>query len=148
MKIIGYHEILSRLIAEKSRIIISIAAWDFHFDWQPDVFDGLGLCLVYEVIVKKDEVIDEDTRLGFFEVKNIDRLAALENIAHNLAIRLYVCNPDECFLHELSMSVFRELTARNELSESLITFFSTSKNYSWLALRDGDEGDAFYYFYD
>ena len=146
MRIIGYDDILSKLMGEKSRIIVSIAAWDFHFDWEPDVFEGIGLTLIYEVIVKRDEIIDEDTRLGFFEVTSITRLGAMENIAQNLAIRLYVCDPDEHFVTGLSVGILRELAARNELSESLIDCFSKKIGCRWLALRDGDEGDAFYYF--
>ncbi len=65
-----------------------------------------------------------------------------------MSVRLFVCAPSDEFFKTIPVGVHEAIFNRGmELDEAFILTASLLRGFDWMALRDGDEGDAFYYLF-
>lgn len=126
---------------------ISLADWRFQSEWDGDIFNDIVIGKIFEI----DRIVDNDdvdgASLGFFEIpEGVERGRLLTLLGHQ-ATRLFV-RADADFFEKIPMNLARAISAPyNQLSERDIREFSSVVGYRSMLIRDGDEGDYFYYFF-
>jgi hypothetical protein len=149
MRKIDLDEMLCCLLPAKDRVVVSVSDYMFLAGWEADIF---GEICNEEPIASfpklAENSADEVTLNGYFRLLAKTSDEVIERLARFMSVRLFVCSPRDGFFDDIPPLVRDAIFNRGtELSEAVISAASSLSGFDWMALRDGDEGDAFYYLF-
>lgn len=150
MKIISLDEMLSRLLPITGDVFVSVSDYEFLAGWEPEIFRELcGNNPIKTFSFVADESTGEIGKNGYFRLFEGISDAVVESIARFMSVRMFVKRPRQNFFEEVPPLVRNAVFHRGmELDKAVLSVAASLSNFDWMALRDGDEGDAYYYLFE
>jgi len=149
MKIIGLEEMLSRVIRDRADVVVSVPEYNFFSGFEPEIFGEI--CADSPILTHHCPSVDEPGKimsLGYFSIPSSISGKNLSDIVRFSWVRLFVCSSSRIFFEQMPPTIQKAVCQLDELDEDVLLVASSMSSFKWLALRDGDEGDAYYYLFE
>jgi hypothetical protein len=150
MKASVVFDIESLVTNSRSSFFISIPDYKFLSGWMPDLFGDV--CKTTPITPKlhvADESTGELAEAAYFRILPAISDVTVERLSRFMSVRLFVCEPEQGFFEKIPPVVQQAIVSRDaEFDEDVILAASSMSGFKWMALRDGDEGDAYYYLFE
>lgn len=149
MKIIGLEEMISRVIRDRREVVVSVPDYGFFAEFEPKIFGEM--CAVKSAMTRLYRSSDEPGKveyLGYFSIPDSISAENLINIVRFSWVRLFVCSSSIVFLENIPAVIQKSICRLDELDKDVLLAASSMSGFKWMALRDGDEGDAYYYLFE
>jgi hypothetical protein len=150
MKASVVFDIETIVINSRECIFISVPDYKFLSEWMPDLFGNV--CKTNPVAPRlhiADESTGELVEAAYFRILPAISDVTVERLLRFMSIRLFVCEPQQGFFEKIPSVVQQAIVSRDiEFDEDVVLAASSMSGFKWMALRDGDEGDAYYYLFE
>jgi len=149
MKIIGLEEILSRVIRDRRDVAVSVPDYSFFAGFESEIFGEI--CAGSPILTRHYPSSDELGKiecLGYFSIPDSISGENLSDIVRFSWVRLFVCSSSKVFFEQIPPAIQKAVCQLDELDEDVLLAASSMSGFRWMALRDGDEGDAYYYLFE
>lgn len=142
--------ISSRVLEAGERLVVCVPDYKFLSGWSPVTFSEL--CKqrpIHPFLYQEGGGSEEIAEAAYFGIPPGMTKETLESLAIYMSVRLFVCAPQQDFFEKMP-SVVQQAIVRHsdEFDEDVILAASSMSGFNWMALRDGDEGDPYYYLFD
>jgi hypothetical protein len=136
--------------SSRACIFISVPDYKFLSEWMPDLFgDVCKAAPVAPRLHLADESTGELVEAAYFRILPAISDVTVERLSRFMSVRLFVCEPEQDFFEKIPSVVQQAIVSRDiEFDEDVILAASSMSGFKWMALRDGDEGDAYYYLFE
>ncbi|WP_313920330.1 hypothetical protein [Tahibacter sp.] len=144
-------DIYSLMIDAGTNLVVSVPDYKFLSGWIPGLLGELCKATPIAPFLHPDEDRSnkEHVESAYFRISPSISAITLESLSRFMSIRLFVCEPQQDFFEKMPSVVQQAIVSRdNEFDEDVILAASSMSGFKWMALRDGDDGDAYYYLFE
>lgn len=147
MKRIQWSEFRPLLIRSRHVLGLTVTAWDFHAGFEPELYGDLAGCLIDEVRIEESSAPEGYERLGYFSVPATISEEKLMSLATDVYVRMFISPAIPGALRQIPEKLQETIGSLGEFDEALLGQVCSIGEFDWLALRDGDAGDEYYYLF-
>lgn len=138
------------MLKSRKNLVISVPDYKFLSEWEPGIF--MKVCSTEPIdpfLHIEDPSSGELVEAAYFRIPPDVASETIDSLSRFMSVRLFVCEPQQDFFEKIP-SVIQQAIVRHsdEFDEDVILAASSMSGFKWMALRDGDEGDAYYYLFE
>jgi hypothetical protein len=150
MKLIFLKEMICRFLDDRQNMVISVPDYKFLSEWESGLLGEVCKTTPIAPYLHVDDAsTGELVEAAYFKIPGNVSDETMGNLARFMSVRLFVSSPREGFFDNIPPIVQEAVFYRGkELDAAILDAATSMSGFKWMALRDGDEGDAYYYLFE